>query len=115
MIGEGYWTTGITVWKVGGKWCIELTFLDNGFCDQDSTEGKLQCRYQVDDLGRGLDVLKADAERLGISFRDVGGYPPAIYYKGDGEWEGYEPPEGWRQILLVENMRLGWRSLYETA
>jgi hypothetical protein len=52
-------------------------------------------------------VLRADAERLGIQWRD-----PTVYYKGDGEDPEYPPPDGWRELLAAQAARLGWYSIY---
>ena len=73
----------------------------------DATEGRLRVCYQVDDLTRAIDTLKADAERIGITWKD-----PTIYYPGDGEWEDVEYPPDWREITVVQSERLGWRAVY---
>lgn len=121
MIGNGYWSTGITVtysdWQ-GGAWSAAVEYLDDGFCDDDaangviSTQGKLHTRYQVRDgseatLAAVIDVIKADAERLGITFR-TDGAGPNVYYKGDGEDEDYPPPDGWGEMVDAQAARLGW-------
>ena len=124
MIGDGYWSTGITV-KYGyasmgcNGWAAEATYLDGGFCNDDpangviSTEGTLHTRYVVreqdgtDVLTAIIDAVKADAERLGVSW-----LTPHVYYKGDGEDENYPPPEGWREMIDAQAARLGWESLY---
>jgi hypothetical protein len=131
MIGNGYWATGITVaFHEGGAgggldgWSAEVEFLDDGFCNDNpeagviSTQGKLNTRYIVkvrEDselvLAAVIDAVKADAERLGIRFRE-GAIGPHVYYKGDGEWEDYPPPEDWRVMVDGQAERLGWPGLY---
>jgi len=127
MIGKDYWSAGITVryaYAGGGRmgWCAELSYLDGGFCDDSpergivSTEGVLRTRYVIpaseaaDVLTVAIDALKADAERLGITWRD-----PSVYYKYDGEDEDGPPPDGWRELLGSQADRLGWRRLYAAA
>lgn len=115
-----YWSTGITVNRSDKGWGADAEFYDDGFCDdnadaaQISTQGKLNTRYYVADgnevtgLRAAIEAVKADAERLGIEFRGTVGDPPALYYKGDGEWSDYPPPDGWRDLLAAEAARLGW-------
>jgi hypothetical protein len=125
MIGNGYWSTGIVVaysdWH-GGAWSAEVEYFDSGFCDDDaangiiSTQGKLNTRYAVRDgseatLTAVIDVIKADAERLGITFR-AGGGAPNVYYKGDGENGNYPPPPNWRGLIDAQSRRLGWQTVY---
>ena len=128
MIGNGYWSTGITVtWQYSGSgdygWAASLEYLDDGFCNDDadvgrvSTEGTLHTRYAVrqgetaDALTVVIDTIKADAERLGIRWGAV--TPGAtVYYKGDGEDEDFPPPDGWREMVNAQAERLGWQSGY---
>ena len=122
MIGSEWWSTGITVaWAYSGMgqygWTARAGYYDAGFCSDDadagqvSTEGRLATRYAVrngktaDTLTVVLDVMIADAARLGIVWRD-----PHLYYEGDGEDEEYPPPEGWRETLREQARRLGWQT-----
>jgi hypothetical protein len=105
MIGEGYWSTGIVIGLMDEQWNLRLEFFDDGWCDQKATEGTLKCRYLCDDLEASIDLLKADAERLGIGWRD-----PTIYYRGDGESPDWPAPPDWREILAKQCARLGWRN-----
>lgn len=136
MIGAGYWATGITVEYYlsagrGGGWSASLDFLDDGFANDQpgrglvSTEGTLRTRYYVhaDDgpapdpdagLSAALDVLIADAARLGITFRRFPDNAPMLYYRGDGEDPDHEPPDDWLALLTAEAKRLGW-STYRRA
>lgn len=108
MIGQRFWTVGPVVHCSDGKWGIKLGYYDNGFCDQDSVEGELRCRYMVDDLSHGLDVLIADALRLGIEFRsDIS---VGLYYEGDGENPDYPPPADWEATIARE-----WKRLHEAG
>lgn len=131
MIGSGYWATGITVrYGYSGMnlygWAARVEFYDDGFCSDDtdsgtiSTEGTLRTRYYVregagpdaDGLAAAIDAVRADADRLGVAFRDDGVLAPCVYYEGDGENENYPPPEGWRELVDAQAARLGWRGLY---
>ena len=131
MIGSGYWATGITVrYGYSGMnlygWAATVEFYDDGFCSDDtdrstiSTEGMLRTRYYVREgthtdaaaLATAIDTVKADAEWLGITFRDDGVMAPCVYYQGDGEDEDYPPPAGWREMVDAQAARLGWRGLY---
>lgn len=129
MIGDGYWASGITVrYGYSGMdrygWGAKVDFYDSGFCDDDtdagavSTQGTLSTRYFVregtgadaDGLATAVDVVKQDAERLGIRFG--GATPPVVYYEGDGEDEDWPPPDGWRGMVDAQAQRLGWRGIY---
>lgn len=125
MIGNGYWSTGITVnYNYSGQgaygWGAEVKYLDAGFCSDDadagivSTEGELRTRYYVrqgseaDALTVVIDVIKADAERLGITWQDTA----CVYYKGDGEDGDNPAPDGWRELVDAQSRRLGWHTIY---
>jgi hypothetical protein len=114
MIGEGYWSTGIMVryYADGEQWSISLEFKDNGFCDKASTEGRLSLRYAVTDLSAGIDTLKADAERLGITWIAQVPSCPTVYMDGDGEDEDRDYPENWRKVINDQARRLGWATCY---
>lgn len=127
MIGNGHWATGITVaWTYAGGgdygWAAEVDYLDAGFCDDIpgtshiSTEGTLRTRYAVRNTKDGesslasvIDVIKADAERLGLEWHE-----PRLYYRGDGEATDYPPPDDWRETLAAQSERLGWQHPYRT-
>lgn len=127
MIGPRWWATGVTCkWRPtatngGPGWSGTLQFYDSGFCDDDtdagqvSTEGELRSRYYVPDgtttdgLTAMLDVLIADAARLGIVF-DHHGTAPYLYVEGDGERDDVPLPDGWREMLAVQALRLGWET-----
>lgn len=131
MIGNGYWATGITVrygYHGSGMydWSAEVRFRDDGSAgdgDTDSaavtTEGTLKTRYlvcegtdpDIDALAVVIDAVKADAERLGITWSGWSGLP-TVYYQGDGDDEGYPPPDGWRDMVNAQAIRLGWRPVY---
>lgn len=126
MIGRRYWSTGITVtWTASGSnrgpgWGASLKFFDDGFCDDDTataqvaTQGELASRYHLPDDGPVsgltvvLDVLIADAARLGIEFR--GSPHPSLYVKGDGEDPDVDLPGDWHDTLKVQAARLGWET-----
>ena len=127
---KSYWSTGIVVrWReyagtIEGVrrsgWGATVDYHDDGFCDDDpdarrvSTEGTLKTRYAVHDgetidgLTVVIDMLIADATRLGIKFRLAEGMPAALYYEGDGENAECPPPEGWRDMLRAQAERIGW-------
>ena len=121
MIGTNYWATGITVRHHEGKWSATVEYLDAGFADDNadaqrvSTEGNLHTRYFLRDgehasaLTVAIDVVKADAERLGIVWGTPG---PFVYMKGDGEDETFPPPDGWRELVDAQARRLGWEPFY---
>lgn len=119
MIGNGYWATGITVkWSEHYGWIAHVDFYDDGFAEDGSTEGTLRCRYwskdhSEDALARQIDLVKADAERLGITFATLSfAQTPLLYYQGDGEDPEWPPPPDWREILGRQATRLGWRGPY---
>lgn len=112
MIGNKYWSPGITVeWHGDGNVSARLQFFDDGFGNHHSTEGGMRTRYQCAmPLSDVIDLLKGDADRLGIKFRHAGQVPPALYAEQDGEGdpaEHYCPPN-WRELLAAEAERIGW-------
>lgn len=113
MVGTEYWYTGITVKHSGGKWCASLDFYDSDFCDDDSTEGRLTTRYFIDGLSRAIDILLADAARLGLVPSHTMPDCPTIYVPGDGEGaESAALPPDWRAQVRAECERRGWRCVY---
>lgn len=121
MIGNSYWSTGITLTYHDGEWGASLTFLDAGFLDDDadagqvSTEGTLRTRYavhdgdEVDGLTAAIDALMADAARLGIEWRRMPGVAPSLF-TDEAEAPGWEWPAGWRELVGAQAERLGWES-----
>jgi hypothetical protein len=103
MIGPGYWSTGITISRTSrGQWRVTLDFFDDGFAEDGSTEGILRVRYDMTDLGTAVDLLKDDAERLGITWRD-----PAVYAKDDAEQL--------KPFATRQSTRLGWEPCYRLS
>jgi hypothetical protein len=114
MIGSAYWSTGISVGYSDERWVASAKFLDDGFANDDvddlriSTEGTLHTRYyvrdgkHVDALTVVIDTVKADAERLGIVWKD-----PHIYVNThDGE-----VPAAIQRLVDRQAVRLGWEPL----
>ncbi|GAA2623943.1 hypothetical protein GCM10010399_64100 [Dactylosporangium fulvum] len=112
-----YWTAGVIVSYDSHRkaWAAGIDFLDDGFADDDpdtgriSTEGKLHTRYMVKDgqqaaaLTAAIDVIVADAERLGIEFNDRN-----LYYD---DRDGIFPePDDWKRLQDEQVARLGWAS-----
>jgi hypothetical protein len=108
VIGDGYWTTGITLKPFDGKWAATAGFFDSGFCQDESTEGKLHTRYYCKDVEQAIDTLIADLQRLGIRLGAVPGQAPSLYMQGDGEDADVDYPGGWREMLVEQAKRLGW-------
>lgn len=105
MIGSAYWSTGLVLAPGSdGFWRVWLDFFDDGFAENNSTEGRLRLRYEQTDLDEMVAVLVADARRLGIQL----GSPaegPTVYAADDRD-----------DLQLVANeqaARLGWRLAYE--
>lgn len=122
-----YWSTGITVTEYTGRWTASLDYCDDGLANDDadaglvSTQGSPSTRYGVRDgdkrsgLSAAMDALIADAKKLGIEFIATSATEaPFLYYKGDGEYEDFPPPDGWRALLAAEAERVGFMS-YATA
>jgi hypothetical protein len=120
MIGPAYWSSGITVaYQPPDRWHASLSFYDDGFatCDADSaqiaTAGTLANRYVVPDgtcrsgLDAAIDTLKADAEHLGIGWRD-----PSLFVAGDGDDPTKPLPADWPDLLAEQAERLGWDCPY---
>lgn len=125
MIGNGYWSNGITVRYSDGRWSASVDYYDNGSANDRadtgdvSTEGRLHTRYflrdgkTTDALTVAIDVVKADAERLGITW-NTPGVGPFMYMLGDGENGGRDVPDNWRELVDAQARRLGWEPLYGT-
>jgi len=110
MIGNNYWTTGIMLeyYPDPPNWSAYLEFLDDGFCSQESTEGKLGTRYCVDNPFKAVVLLINDAEKLGIEFKFK-----SLYAKGDGEDPKVNLPEDWRDIWATIAHYAGLESHYD--
>ena len=125
-----YWSTGISLrWReitrnsvTRSAWGGSVDYLDDGFTDDDadagkvSTEGVLRTRYMVADgkVASGLrvvvDVLLADAARLGIEFRGTLDDRPYLMFEvEDGA------PDNYRELLIAEAERIGWTTMYDRA
>lgn len=108
MIGDGYWSTGIVLKYSGdGKWSASLDFYDDGFCDDESTEGNLHTRYFVG-IETAIDTLIADAKTLGIRFVNPTGDNPRLYAYGDGESKEWPMPKGYDELLSQQARRIGY-------
>lgn len=118
MIGKSYWTTGITVnfWRcpttyMARLYSVSLNFHDHGVAQEGSTVGKLSSQYYEVDLGKALDTLIADAQRLGIVF-DRNGEKLMLYTENDGEGNDHNRPHDWLEQLQAQARRLGWTTYY---
>jgi len=132
MIGNGYWATGISV-KYGYHgsglygWSAQVRFYDDGFAGDDNTasgaivtEGTLGTRYFIcdgdtpegDGLAAAIDAVKADAERLGITWHREENVRPSVYCDHEEDGDG---PDGWRKLVDAQSARLGWQPAYSTA
>lgn len=122
MIGNGYWATGITVhWcdRHGSNWGVSTSFYDDGFADDKpevgriATEGTLRTRYFIDDvpgksgLEAALDVLMADAARLGVQFRSAAGRPD-LYTDAE---DTSTLPAFVQDEIAKQAERIGWQTL----
>lgn len=124
MIGDGYWSSGIMLsyHPSSHGWHAAAKYYDDGFAHSDadtgqiSTVGVLESRYYIPDgrerdgLTAVLDAVKADAEQLGIHWRD-----PALFVPGDDEDPQQPLPDGWRGLLDEHARRLGWDNPYPIA
>lgn len=121
--GSGHWSPGITVSHNNGKWSASVDFLDDGFMNDNpntgaiSTEGTLHTRYfvkdgeKVDGLTAAIDTVKADAERLGITWRRSS-MTPCVHMRGDAEDPDWPAPDGWRELVNAQSERIGWTPFY---
>ncbi len=108
MVGDKYWTTGITVSHFfGNRWQALVEFFDDGFCQDESTQGTLRTRY-YGDLAHAIDTVIADADRLGIQWKDR-----RLYSIGDGEDYESPMPEGWKLLLKAQAERVGFEFPYQ--
>ena len=115
MIGNRYWSTGIVLKYDGrGSWSATAEFFDSGFCDDESTEGRLHTRYYVP-LETAIDVVIADAAKLGIEFNKNTDGKSILMVRGDGEYEDCPLPENWKEVLEQQAVRIGWASAYGTV
>lgn len=115
MIGEKFWTSGIIAEPRGkrqGKvmWLARLTYLDEGFATEGSTQGQLQTSYVSDDLTKQVTTLKKDAEKMGISFTSPNGEPARLYMHDDGE--GENAPDGWAEAIRQAAEATGLVNIY---
>lgn len=118
MIGDNFWSVGIIIsWRrynnVNGEWNAKVEFFDNGICEDGSTRGVLSSRYYESNLDKVIDIIKADAEKLGIEFKVIDGLSPYIFMEGDGEIKGKNYPENWKKIINDQAIRIGWKPVYK--
>ncbi len=122
MIGETYWSTGISVCYHGeGRWGASVNFYDDGFCEAATTEGVLRTRHSGP-LSQVVDLVKADAERLGIRWATLLGAVPTVHCE---LWQrqdfppppsqDFPPPPNWRALVNAEAERLGWVPGYDAV
>jgi hypothetical protein len=66
-------------------------------------------RYSIKtaDLAASIDLLIADAKRLGIEFKW-----PTFYVPQDGEGKGVPYHPEWKRIVAEQCKRLEWRNCY---
>lgn len=110
MIGEAYWSTGVTLkWFKDDRWTAEVKFFDSGFCEDKSTEGHLITRYYIN-IQTAIDTIIADAEKIGIEFKKNEDGQAMLFGKHDGLSEDWPMPSNWRQILIEQAERIGWKA-----
>lgn len=102
MIGDHYFSTGITITPESGKWHISANFAS-------STEGEMHLRYLVDDPVEGAKTLKEDMEALGIQF-GIKEIHPSVYFPGDSD-----NPDFPKYVETVNKVceALGWPNIYK--
>lgn len=115
MIGNKYWSTGISVkprqnMKGSYDWTATAEFFDDGWCDNESSQGLLEARY-CGELSSVIDVVKRDVEALGIEWRNIND-TPMLYCYQDGEDKDWRFPDDWRELLREEAKRIGFNCLY---
>lgn len=119
MIGNKYWATGVRVSFSGGRWTASVDFYDDGFANQQSSEGTLRTRYFMSSMQKAIDLIIEDMKRLGIAFvselkdRPPSIHVPTIYIPGDGEGEEAKHlPKSWKNTVRKQCERLGWYCIY---
>lgn len=108
MVGQKYYSPGITIKYHGvpNRWSAEVTFSDSGHANPKSTQGAVRNSYVID-LRSAIDVVKADAENLGIVWTE-----PCLFMHDDGRSTDFPPPENWQKIMMSEAARIGFRNIY---
>ena len=115
MIGERYWSCGITLdYEGGDMWSASLDFYDDGWAEDSATQGVLKVRYffTLQKMSQELDALIADAKKLGIDFKVMKPMSPSLYVTGDGEHTERIYHPDWQRILAEQSARIGWVSAY---
>ena len=102
MVGDKYSTSGIVVrFLEVGLWSAEINFVDEGFANEASTEGTLRTSRFID-LAQAIDIIIADAERLGIRWR----WKAICTYKDSrGYW--FSPYDG-GELVKAQAERVGF-------
>jgi hypothetical protein len=95
MIGEQYWANGIIATYFGeDQWGLQIDFLDDGFCNEESTQGSIKTRY-ITSLDNGIETLIKDAKKLGIKLND----DFILYAYQDGYSKDHPMPKNWISIF----------------
>lgn len=103
MIGK-YWSTGIKIAFTGNKWIAICQFYDDGFCEDDSTEGTIFLRYRVEDLAKGIRTLIDDVLKLGIVFYSN----PALYIMEEYRGDEMPLPSTWQDVIKPIAQEIGF-------
>lgn len=110
MIGSQYWSTGPILHYYGdGDWGVVLNFFDDGFCNQESTQGEIRSRYISKDIDLLLKTILEDSKKLNIKLLE-----PNLFVYQDGEYKDLKEyanmPENWRENLshYAKNHKLKW-------
>lgn len=112
MIGKRYWSTGINLKysSYSNQWCAILKFFDNGFCQDESTEGKLYTRYYVNNPVQAIKTLIEDASKLGIDFNCCDDEKIILMWN---KAERTNKPKNWKNILEDIAEKSGTKSAYK--
>jgi hypothetical protein len=95
MIGQQYWANGIIATYFGDdQWGLQIDFLDDGFCNKESTQGSIKTRY-ITSLDNGIETLIKDAKKLGIKLND----DFILYAYQDGCSKDHPMPKNWISIF----------------
>ncbi|MEM9540758.1 MAG: hypothetical protein AAGA60_14795 [Cyanobacteria bacterium P01_E01_bin.42] len=72
---------------------------------------KLHNRYPDKDLARAINLVKMDAERLGIEFKNFPDRQPALFVDRDNQNSDNPLPESWQSLLNEQADRIGFELL----
>jgi hypothetical protein len=109
MNNKTTWSTGIVVRDDDDTpgWHATINFSSRKTENGDCVKGEITY-YKQGKVTGAIDDAIDGANKLGINFLESLGLSPFVTYFAGGHHENFPPPENFEEMLLEQNIRLGW-------